>query len=61
MKFKEVLSLQIKGIFGRAKASDILAAEQDLKKRTKNLLQLYILNSEVADFGRTVKSLLGDL
>lgn len=61
MKFKEVLNLQIKGIFGRAKASDILAAEQDLKKRTKNLLQLYILNSEVADFGRTVKSLLGDL
>lgn len=59
--FKEVLALQIKNIFGRVQTSDVKKAEDILRTQTKKLLKLYIVNPEVAEFGRSVKSLIGDL
>lgn len=59
--FKEVLALQIKNIFGRVQASEVKKSEDTLRVQTKKLLKLYIVNPEVAEFGRSVKSLIGDL
>lgn len=59
--FKEVLALQIKFIFGRVQPNEVKKAEDILRVQTKKLLKLYIVNPEVAEFGRSVKALIGDL
>lgn len=59
--FKEVLAMQIKLIFGRVSSTEVKKSEEALRVQTKKLLKQYITNHEIAEFGRSVKSLIGDL
>ncbi len=57
--FKNVLTLQIKGVFGRVERAEIAAAEGDLKVKTKFILNKYGRSNEVIDFARQVRDLIG--
>lgn len=59
-QLRNVLALQIKGIFGRIERSEIAAAENDLKIKAKFILNKYGRSDEVIEFARQVKALLGN-
>ncbi|NUM57775.1 MAG: hypothetical protein HUU56_04040 [Bdellovibrionaceae bacterium] len=59
-QFKNVLALQIKGIFGRVERKEIVTAEENLKVKTKNILNKYGRSEDVIEFARLVRDLLGN-
>ena len=51
---------QIKGIFGRVERKEIVTAEENLKVKTKYILNQYGRSKDVIEFARLVRDLLGN-